>query len=59
MSALGEVSDAWFQERYSREKSFSLGFFDSGYARRFPAGMVRFQGNVMAFATTRSGAGHG
>ena len=57
-TALREVSDAWLRKRNTREKSFSLGFFDPGYVRRFPVGMVRFQGDVVAFATTWFGAGH-
>jgi phosphatidylglycerol lysyltransferase len=59
MPALREVSEAWLQERNTREKSFSLGFFDPGYIRRFPVGIVRFQGNIVAFANTWSGAGRG
>jgi phosphatidylglycerol lysyltransferase len=57
MAALQEVSDAWLRERNTREKGFSLGFFDPAYIRRFPVGIVRFQGDIVAFANVWSGAG--
>jgi phosphatidylglycerol lysyltransferase len=59
MTALQAVSDAWLQERNTREKGFSLGFFDPVYVRRFTAGLVRFQGDIVAFANIWSGADRG
>jgi phosphatidylglycerol lysyltransferase len=57
LTALQAVSDEWLQERNTREKGFSLGFFDPGYIRHFPVGMVRFQGSIVAFANIWSSAG--
>lgn len=56
MSELQEISDAWLKERNTREKGFSLGFFDPSYIHRFPMGLVRFQGRIVAFANIWSGA---
>jgi phosphatidylglycerol lysyltransferase len=50
MDALKTISDAWLEEKNTREKGFSLGFFDPGYLQRFPIGLVRLQGNIVAFA---------
>jgi phosphatidylglycerol lysyltransferase len=57
MTALQAVSDAWLKERNTREKGFSLGFFEPDYVRRFPAGVVRYQGAIVAFANLWSGGG--
>ena len=35
-----EVSDAWLKEKNTREKGFSIGYFDDGYLRRFPLGVI-------------------
>jgi len=50
VSALREVSDAWLTAKRAREKRFSLGFFEDGYVRRFPTGIVRRDGRIVAFA---------
>lgn len=47
---LRAVSDAWLAEKHTREKGFSLGFFDEAYIRRFPCGVVRREGRIVAFA---------
>jgi phosphatidylglycerol lysyltransferase len=57
MSELQAISDAWLNERNTREKGFSLGYFEPEYIRRFPMGLVRFQGRIVAFANIWSGAG--
>jgi phosphatidylglycerol lysyltransferase len=44
------ISDTWLAGKNTREKGFSLGFFGEDYLRRFPAGIIRKDGNVMAFA---------
>jgi phosphatidylglycerol lysyltransferase len=59
LSALKAISDAWLAERNTREKGFSLGFFEPGYVCRFPVGLVRFQREIVAFANIWSGAGRG
>lgn len=44
------VSEAWLETRQTREKGFSLGVFDERYLARFPAAVVRVQGELVAFA---------
>jgi phosphatidylglycerol lysyltransferase len=51
------VSDAWLTEKHTREKRFSLGSFHSNYVSRFPIGLVRQAGEVVAFANIWCGAG--
>lgn len=48
--ALRAVSDAWLEAKRAREKRFSLGFFADDYVRRFPTGVVRRDGQIIAFA---------
>jgi len=47
---LREVSDAWLEGKATREKRFSMGRFDDAYLTRFPAGLVRREGRVVAFS---------
>jgi len=54
---LKEISDAWLTERKTREKRFSLGFFDEAYLRHFPVGTVLKEGRIVAFANLWTGAG--
>ncbi|HXC25999.1 MAG TPA: phosphatidylglycerol lysyltransferase domain-containing protein [Gemmatimonadaceae bacterium] len=44
------ISDAWLSAKQAREKGFSLGFFDDAYVCRYPAGIVRKDGTIVAFA---------
>jgi phosphatidylglycerol lysyltransferase len=56
MNTLKAISDTWLKEKNTREKGFSLGFFDLAYLQHFPVGLVRCQENVVAFANIwRSG----
>lgn len=48
---LRKVSDAWLENKHTREKGFSLGFFDDQYVARFPTALVRREGRIIAFAT--------
>lgn len=50
------ISDTWLTEKNTREKRFSLGFFDAEYLKRFPAGIVRKDGKIIAFANIWTGA---
>ena len=50
------VSDAWLSEKNTKEKGFSLGFFDPEYVRRFPAAVVSRAGEIIAFANLWPGA---
>jgi phosphatidylglycerol lysyltransferase len=47
---LKRVSDAWLEEKHTREKGFSLGRFDDQYTVQFPIGIVRIGDEVVAFA---------
>lgn len=49
LPALRAVSDAWLAEKKAREKGFSLGLFDDAYVLRHPVGVVRKQGEIIAF----------
>ncbi|MBI3802438.1 MAG: bifunctional lysylphosphatidylglycerol flippase/synthetase MprF [Nitrospirae bacterium] len=51
------LSDAWLAGKETREKRFSLGFFNERYLKRFPTAMVRQKGELIAFANLLLGAG--
>ena len=51
------VSDAWLEEKHTREKKFSLGFFDAEYLKWFPVGIIRRAGKILAFTNLWKGAG--
>jgi phosphatidylglycerol lysyltransferase len=53
---LKTISDAWLKEKNTREKGFSLGFFDAGYLRQTPVALVRAEGKPIAFANVWCGA---
>jgi phosphatidylglycerol lysyltransferase len=52
---LKRISDTWLSEKNTREKGFSLGFFNEDYLKRFPAGIVRKNEKVVAFANIWTG----
>lgn len=52
---LRAVSDAWLDQKQTREKGFSLGFFAPAYLRRLPLAVVRQDGAVVAFANLLPG----
>ncbi len=54
---LKEVSEAWLADKRTREKGFSLGFFQEDYLKYFPLALVRKEGRVKAFANIIAGAG--
>jgi phosphatidylglycerol lysyltransferase len=59
-SILGElkgISDAWLEEKNTHEKGFSLGFFDEAYLKRFPSGIIRKDGRIVAFTNLWPGGG--
>lgn len=51
-----KISDSWLEEKHTREKGFSLGFFDEAYLRRFPAGIIQKDDQVIGFANVWIGA---
>lgn len=50
LTELKEISDAWLADKKTKEKGFSLGFFDPDYLARFPLALVRHEGRILAFA---------
>ena len=50
------VSDAWLEMKNTREKRFSLGFFDRAYLLRNPVALVEREGRKVAFANLWLGA---
>ncbi|MDA3903003.1 MAG: bifunctional lysylphosphatidylglycerol flippase/synthetase MprF [Desulfuromusa sp.] len=53
---LHRISDSWLKEKNSREKGFSLGFFNADYLLNFPVAVVRAQNEIVAFANLWIGA---
>jgi phosphatidylglycerol lysyltransferase len=53
---LRTVSEAWLAGKHTREKGFSLGFFQPDYLQQFPIAIVRQAGKVVAFANLWLGA---
>jgi phosphatidylglycerol lysyltransferase len=51
------VSDAWLAGKATREKRFSMGRFEEKYLSRFPAGLVRREGRIVAFTNLWSSTG--
>ena len=47
---LEAISNAWMEEKNTREKGFSLGFFSPRYLREGPLALVRREGKVLGFA---------
>jgi phosphatidylglycerol lysyltransferase len=57
LQELHQVSDDWLATKRTREKGFSLGFFQEGYLQRYPCAVVRLEGRIVAFANLWLGAG--
>lgn len=53
---LKEISDSWLQRKNTREKKFSLGFFDEDYLMRFPVGIVQADDKILGFTNIWAGA---
>lgn len=51
-----DISDAWLKDKNTREKGFSLGFFDEEYLKYFPAGIIKKEGRIVAFTNIMIGA---
>jgi phosphatidylglycerol lysyltransferase len=47
---LKDISYIWLSEKKTREKGFSLGFFETNYISKFPIAVVRKNGKIVAFA---------
>jgi phosphatidylglycerol lysyltransferase len=53
---LQAISDAWLAAHQTREKGFSLGFFQPDYICQFSVGLVRRNGQIVAFSNLLCGA---
>jgi phosphatidylglycerol lysyltransferase len=58
MPELEALSAAWLKEKNTREKGFSLGFFEPSYLQRLPLALVRGEHGITAFANLWLGAEH-
>jgi phosphatidylglycerol lysyltransferase len=56
LEELKVISDAWLSNKNTREKRFSLGFFNEEYLKHFPAGVVVKEGKILAFTNIFLGA---
>ncbi|MEJ1935914.1 GNAT family N-acetyltransferase, partial [Nostoc sp. NIES-2111] len=56
LDEMQEVSDAWFAGKSGGEKGFSIGRFDRDYLSRFDVGVLRRDGELVAFANIWRGA---
>jgi phosphatidylglycerol lysyltransferase len=50
LDELEAISNAWLAEKNTREKRFSLGFFDRSYLSRLPVAVVRRGERIVAFS---------
>ena len=46
---LKKISDRWLADKNTKEKGFSLGFFDENYLRNFPVSIIRRDEKIIAF----------
>jgi phosphatidylglycerol lysyltransferase len=51
MPDLTRISNAWLQSRNTREKGFSVGYFDAAYLKNFHVAVARRNGVPVAFAS--------
>jgi phosphatidylglycerol lysyltransferase len=58
LPALRSVSNEWLARKRSREKGFSLGRFDERFIVRGPVGVVRVNGDIVAFGTVWLSGAH-
>ena len=59
LSALRQISDDWLSSKHSKEKRFSLGFFDEDYLRRTNIAVIRgAEGEILAFANLWQSGDH-
>ena len=56
LDELKNISDAWLTEKSTREKGFSLGFFQTDYISRCPLALVIRNERIEAFANLWTGA---
>jgi phosphatidylglycerol lysyltransferase len=57
LDQLKEVSDQWLMEKNTKEKRFSLGFFNPKYLFKTPVAVVKQDNKIVAFANILAGSG--
>jgi phosphatidylglycerol lysyltransferase len=55
LDELGAISDRWLAAKHTREKRFSLGYFDRTYITRLPVAVVKRGEQIVAFANVLAG----
>ncbi len=55
---LRAISDEWLAAKSTREKAFSIGYFDDRYMSDAPVAVVKRGADIVAFANLWQGAGH-
>jgi phosphatidylglycerol lysyltransferase len=55
---LKRISDTWLARKGTREKRFSLGFFEAEYIKKLPIAIVRREKDIIAFANIWLSAEH-
>jgi len=56
LDRLKQISDAWLQDKNTREKGFSLGFFEPAYIKKTQVAVVHKEESIVAFANIWAGA---
>lgn len=56
MPRLKAISDSWLVAKNTREKRFSLGYFDEKYLARYPLAVIRRGDEILAYANVLAGA---
>jgi phosphatidylglycerol lysyltransferase len=56
LTELRDISDQWLEQKKTREKKFSLGFFNAEYLSRTPVAVVKRNNRIIAFANMLLGA---
>ena len=51
-----KISDSWLEAKNTKEKKFSLGYFDEEYLKKFHAGIVQRDEKILAFTNIFCGA---
>ena len=57
LPGLRAISDAWLAAKNTREKRFSLGYFNEAYLAEFPCALIKKNGVIVAFSNIWTGAG--
>lgn len=50
MDEFKSISDSWLKEKNTKEKGFSLGFFNKDYLENFPFAIIKLDDKIVAFA---------